>query len=86
MRKLFALGAATLLRNARSRDDRATQWQRGILARRPMKVAVMAAGRQDRQDRLGGPRRGQGLRAACGGGLSERRIPSSFDRTRSKAG
>ena len=42
LRKLFALGAATLMRNARSRDDRATQWQRGILARRPMKVAVMA--------------------------------------------
>ena len=42
LRKLFALGAATLMRNARSRQDRATQWQRGILARRPMKVAVMA--------------------------------------------
>jgi transposase len=42
LRKLFALGAVTLLRNARSRDERATQWQRGILARRPMKVAVMA--------------------------------------------
>jgi transposase len=42
LRKLFALGAVTLMRNARSRDDRATQWQRGILARRPMKVAVMA--------------------------------------------
>jgi transposase len=42
LRKLFALGAVTLLRNARSRADRATQWQRGILARRPMKVAVMA--------------------------------------------
>lgn len=42
LRKLFALGAATLMRNARSRDDRATPWQRGILARRPMKVAVLA--------------------------------------------
>jgi transposase len=42
LRKLFALGAVTLMRNARSRQDRATQWQRGILARRPMKVAVMA--------------------------------------------
>jgi len=42
LRKLFALGAATLMRNARSRDDRASAWQRGILARRPMKVAVMA--------------------------------------------
>jgi len=42
LRKLFALGAAMLMRNARSRDDRASAWQRGILARRPMKVAVMA--------------------------------------------
>ena len=42
LRKLFALGAAMLMRNARSRDDRASTWQRGILARRPMKVAVMA--------------------------------------------
>lgn len=88
LRKLFALGAVTLLRNARSRDDRATQWQRGILARRPMKVAVMAqaaktAG-QDRQDRLGGADLGPGVRAR--GGLSERRIPSSFDQIRSKAG
>jgi transposase len=42
LRKLFALGAATLMRNARSRDERATAWQHGILARRPMKVAVLA--------------------------------------------
>jgi transposase len=42
LRKLFALGAVTLMRNARSRGDRATPWQRGILARRPMKVAVLA--------------------------------------------
>ena len=42
LRKLLALGASTIIRNARSRDDRATQWQRGILARRPVKVAVLA--------------------------------------------
>ncbi len=42
LRKLFALGASTIMRNARSRSDRATFWQRGILARRPMKVAVLA--------------------------------------------
>ena len=42
MRKLFALGASTIMRNARSRPDRATLWQRGILARRPVKVAVLA--------------------------------------------
>ena len=41
-RKLFALGASTIMRSARSRSDRATAWQRGILARRPIKVAVLA--------------------------------------------
>jgi transposase len=30
------------MRNACSREDRATRWQRAMLARRPMKVAVMA--------------------------------------------
>jgi transposase len=42
LRKLFALGAATIMRNARSRTDSASAWQRSILARRPMKVAVLA--------------------------------------------
>jgi transposase len=42
LRRLFALGATTLMRNARSREDRATRWQRSVLSRRPMKVAVMA--------------------------------------------
>ena len=42
LRKLFALGASNLMRHARSRTDRATEWQRGILARRPVKVAVLA--------------------------------------------
>lgn len=42
LRKLFALGASTIMRNARARTDRATAWQRGILARRPVKVAVLA--------------------------------------------
>jgi transposase len=42
LRKLLALGASTIIRSARSRADRATEWQRGILARRPVKVAVLA--------------------------------------------
>jgi transposase len=42
LRKLFALGAVTLMRNVRARPERGAAWQRGILARRPMKVAVMA--------------------------------------------
>ena len=42
LRKLFALGAATVMRSARAKPERATAWRRGILARRPMKVAVLA--------------------------------------------
>jgi transposase len=42
LRKLFALGASTIMRNVRFRTDRATTWQRGILTRRPVKVAVLA--------------------------------------------
>ena len=42
LRKLFALGASTVMRYARAHSDRATAWQRGILARRPVKVAVLA--------------------------------------------
>jgi transposase len=42
LRKLLALGASTVMRSARHHRDRATAWQRGILARRPVKVAVLA--------------------------------------------
>ena len=42
LRKLFALGASTVMRGVRAHDERATEWQRGILARRPVKVAVLA--------------------------------------------
>ena len=42
LRTLLTLGASTLMRSARTRSDRATAWQRAILARRPTKVAVVA--------------------------------------------
>jgi len=42
LRALFALGASTVIRNVRASQGRATPWQRGILARRPVKVAVLA--------------------------------------------
>jgi transposase len=42
LRTLFALGASTIMRHVRTRGDRGTVWQRGILARRPIKVAVLA--------------------------------------------
>jgi transposase len=42
LRKLFTLGASTTMRYVRSSPERATEWQCGILARRPVKVAVVA--------------------------------------------
>lgn len=42
LRKLFTLGASSVMLQVRLRDDRGTAWQRGILARRPVKVAVVA--------------------------------------------
>ena len=42
LRKLFALGASTVMRHAMRSEKYASPWQRGILARRPIKVAVLA--------------------------------------------
>lgn len=42
LRKLLALGASTVMRHLRSCPRRASLWQHGILARRPLKVAVLA--------------------------------------------
>jgi transposase len=42
VRKLLVLGASTTMRHLRCSPDRASHWQRGILARRPIKVAVVA--------------------------------------------
>jgi transposase len=42
VRKLLVLGASALLRQLRTAPERATPWQRGIFARRPVKVGVIA--------------------------------------------
>jgi transposase len=42
VRRLLTLGASAVMRQARAKPQRATPWQRGILARRPVKVAVVA--------------------------------------------
>ncbi|MBV9516899.1 MAG: IS110 family transposase, partial [Hyphomicrobiales bacterium] len=42
LRRLFILGASATLRQARNRPDRASPWVNAILARRPVKVAVVA--------------------------------------------
>lgn len=42
LRRLLVLGAASWLRQARLRPEKASPWLRALLARRPMKVAVIA--------------------------------------------
>ncbi len=42
LRRLFVLGASSGLIHARAKPDRASPWLKGVLARRPVKVAVVA--------------------------------------------
>jgi transposase len=42
LRRLFVLGASSGLRQARAHPDKASPWLKGLLARRPVKVAVVA--------------------------------------------
>jgi transposase len=42
LRRLLVLGASSQLRHARAKPERATVWITGLLARRPVKVVVIA--------------------------------------------
>jgi transposase len=42
LRRLLTLGASAVMRQVRAKPARGTAWMRGILARRPVKVAVVA--------------------------------------------
>ena len=42
LRRLLTLGASALLRHVRARPERGSAWIQGVLARRPVKVAVVA--------------------------------------------
>lgn len=42
LRRLFVLGASSGLLHARARPEKASPWLKGVLARRPVKVAVVA--------------------------------------------
>jgi transposase len=42
VRRLLVLGASAVLRVMRARPERCTEWVRGLLGRRPVKVAVVA--------------------------------------------
>jgi len=42
LRRLLVLGASSVMRAMRAKPERCTQWVRGLLGRRPIKVAVVA--------------------------------------------
>jgi transposase len=42
LRRLLVLGASAGLRHIRAKPDKGSPWVRGLLARRPVKVAVVA--------------------------------------------
>jgi len=42
LRRLFVLGAASLVRQARAKPQKTSRWLAGVLARRPAKVAIVA--------------------------------------------
>lgn len=79
LRKLLALGASTVMRYARSHPDRATDWQRGLMARRPMKVAVLAQAAKTARIAFALLASGESYRPRRGGapGSRQRRIAAS---------
>ena len=42
MRRLLVLGSSAWLRHLRAKPDKGSKWIRGVLARRPVRVAVVA--------------------------------------------
>ena len=67
VRKLLVLGASALLRHRRASPERATEWQRGILARRPVKVAVVAQAAKNARIAWAMLQSGQSYRCTGGG-------------------
>jgi len=64
VRRLLTLGASSLMRHLRAKPEKASVWVRGILARRPMKVAVVAQAARTARIAWAIMRSGQTYRAA----------------------
>lgn len=64
VRRLLTLGASAVMRQVRAKPHRATSWIRGILARRPVKVAVVAQAAKTARIAWAMLRSGQPYRAA----------------------
>jgi transposase len=67
VRKLLVLGASTLMRTVRVRPERANPWQHGILARRPVKVAMVAQAAKNARVAWALPRSGESYRQPAAG-------------------
>ncbi len=64
VRRLLTLGASAVMRQVRAKPDKASAWVRGILARRPVKVAVVAQAAKTARIAWAMLRSGQPYRAA----------------------
>lgn len=65
LRRLLVLGASTQLRHHRNKPDKAPVWITGLLARRPVKVAVVAQAAKNARIAWAVLTRGQPYRAAA---------------------
>ena len=54
IRSLLVAGAVAVLRHTRNRTTKDAAWVRGLLARRPTKVAAVALANKSRPHRVGG--------------------------------
>jgi transposase len=64
LRRLLTLGASAVMRQVRAKPERGTTWMRGILARRPVKVAVVAQAARTARIALAMLRSGEDYRRA----------------------
>ena len=65
VRRLLTLGASAVIRQIKAKPERATAWQRGILQRRPVKVAVVAQAAKTARIAWAMLRSGEDYRASC---------------------
>ena len=64
VRRLLTLGASAVMRQVRAKPEKASAWTRGILARRPVKVVVVAQAAKTARIAWAMLRSGQPYRAA----------------------
>ena len=77
LRRLLTLGASAVMRQVRAKPRRGTAWMRGILARRPVKVAMVA--QAAKTARIAWAELAKGSAGAAGGRSAEGMLRSGED-------